>query len=121
MSQDPDESGRPSDDRREHGFVVRYIILTIGLGLPLVLCFAFVRNVYPFAASTMIKVGGELHTSWTYYIVRGETLTGEIIDLPPVEITNGLSNVAWALVPAVVENKSFTISIAPSGKPRLDS
>jgi hypothetical protein len=101
---------RLSDGAHERSLLARYLVLTICLGLPLLLSFAFARNLYPFAASTMMRTGGDLHVGWTYYIVRGETLTGEIIDLPPVEITNGLSNVAWALVPAVVENKSFTIS-----------
>lgn len=110
MSHDPNETVELSKEAGERSLVARYLVLTIGLGLPLLLCFAFARNLYPFAASTMMKVGGELQTGWTYYIVRGETVTGEIIDLPPVELTNGLSNIAWALVPAVVENKSFTIS-----------
>jgi hypothetical protein len=99
-----------SEQASERRLVARYLVLTFGLGLPLLLCFAFARNLYPFSASTMMSVGGDLQTGWTYYIVRGETLRGEIIDLPPVDLTNGLSNVAWTLVPAVVENKSFTIS-----------
>lgn len=110
MSRDPNETVELPEEAGERSLVARYLVLTIGLGLPLLLCFAFARNLYPFAASTMMKVGGELQTGCTYYIVRGETVTGEIIDLPPVELTNALSNIAWALVPAVVENKSFTIS-----------
>ena len=110
MSHDPDETMRLSDGAHERSLLARYLVLTICLGVPLLLSFAFARNLYPFAASTMMRTGGDLHVGWTYYIVRGETLTGEIIDLPPVELTNALSNVAWALVPAVVENKSFTIS-----------
>ena len=106
MNPSPDDTnGAP----RERSLVPRYVVLTVALGVPLLFAFAFARNLYPFAASTMMKVGGDLNTGWTYYMVRGETMTGEIIDLPPVELTNGLSNIAWALVPAVVENKSFTI------------
>ena len=109
MSHDTDENVRLSSGALERSLKLRYLVLTICLGLPLLLCFVFARNLYPFSASTMMKVGGDLGVGWTYYIMRGETVTGEIIDLPPVDITNGLSNVAWALVPAVVENKSFTI------------
>ena len=110
MSHDPEETKRLSDGPHERRLLARYIALTICLGVPLILCFAFARNLYPFAASTIMKVGGDLNVGWTYYMVRGETLTGEIVDLPPVDLTNGLSNIAWALVPAVVENKNFTIS-----------
>jgi len=100
----------PATGSNEPRWIVRYALLTVFLLGPLFISFAFVRNLYPIAASTMMKGGGDLHVGWTYHIVRGETLTGEIIDLPPVELTNGLSNVAWVLVPAVVENKNFTIS-----------
>ena len=110
MSHDPEETKRLSDGTHGRSLFARYLVLTICLGVPLLLSFAFARNLYPFAASTMMKGGGDLHVGWTYYIVRGETLAGEIIELPPVELTNGLSNMAWVLVPVVVENKSFTIS-----------
>ena len=110
LSNDSDETVRLPGDADERRLRWRYLMLTVALGVPLVLTFAFARNLYPFAASTMMRTGGDLHVGWTYYLVRGETLSGEIIDLPPVELTNALSNVAWALVPAVVENKSFTIS-----------
>ena len=73
------------------------------------IAFAFVRNFYPFAASTVMMAGGDLQSGRTYYVMRGETLTGEIIDLPPVELTNALSGGTWSLVAATVENKSFTI------------
>jgi hypothetical protein len=105
-----DETVRLPAETGERRLWWRYLMLTVALGVPLLWSFAFARNLYPFAASTMMRTGGDLQVGWTYYIVRGETLTGEIIDLPPVDITNALSNVAWALVPAVVENKSFTIA-----------
>lgn len=105
-----DQQGDGGVGSPEPRWLLRYAFLTLLLCGPLVLAFAFVRNLYPFAASTMMTVGGDLQAGWTYYIVRGETLTGEIIDLPPVKLTDGLSNVAWTLVPAVVENRSFTIS-----------
>jgi hypothetical protein len=110
VTKDPEETQTLAGAADDRSLVTRYLVLTISLGLPLVLCFAFARNLYPFAASTMMKGGGDLQAGWTYYVVHGETLTGEIIDLPPVELVNGLSNVTWAFVPAVVENKNFTIS-----------
>jgi len=109
LSKDRSETATLTADPDERSLRTRYLVLTVALGLPLLLCFAFARSLYPFAASTMMKFGGDLQSGWTYHVVRGETLTGEIIDLPPVELTNGLSNVAWALVLGVVDNKSFTI------------
>lgn len=109
MSNVPGEIVTLPDDPRERRLMWRYLVLTVALGAPLLLCFVLARNLYPFAASTMMKTGGDLGAEWTYHMVRGETVTGEIIDLPPVDLTNGLSNIAWALVLAVVDNKSFTI------------
>ena len=94
---------------REQVFVLRYALLTLFLFAPLLLAFAFVRNLYPFAASTMMMAGGDLQSGRTYFVMRGETSKGEIIDLPPVELTNALANNAWGLVAATVDNKSFAI------------
>lgn len=95
-----------SSDRR---LLVRYTLLTLLLFVPLLAAFAFVRNLYPFSASTMMMAGGDLQTGRTYYLMRGELATGELIPLPPVELTNALSGRAWGLVAATVENKSLLI------------
>jgi hypothetical protein len=90
-------------------WIGRYAILTCALFVPLLASFVFIRNLYPFAASTMMMAGGNSRSGQTYYILRGETLTGATIDLPAVDLTNALSNVAFGLVSATVENKSFSI------------
>lgn len=87
---------------------MRYAALTLVLLVPLTISFVFVRNLYPFAASTMMMESGDPGRGRTYYILRGETLSGEIIDLPPVELTNALSQSTWSLVSATVENRNFT-------------
>ena len=89
--------------------LIRYAILSFSLIAPLLVSFIFIRNLYPFAASTMMMAGGSSRDGQTYYILRGETLTGATIDLPAVDLTNALSNVAFGLVSATVENKSFSI------------
>ena len=109
MSNDSDETVTLRGDADERRLRTKYLVLTVALGVPLLLCFVFARNLYPFAASTMMKGGGDLQAGWTYHVLRGETLTGEVIDLPAVELTNSLPNSAWALVLAVVDNKMFTI------------
>ena len=97
---------RNAKDRR---VVVRYSILTIALFLPLVLAFAFTRNLYPFAASTMMLGIRDKQSARDYYVLRGETVNGETIDLPPIQLTNALTGRSWSLVSAAVENKSFNI------------
>lgn len=88
---------------------VRYALLTAALFAPLLYSFLAVRNVYPFAASTMMMAGGDLGRGATYFVMRGETHAGETIDLPPAELTDALSWRHWSLVGATVENKQFEI------------
>lgn len=88
---------------------VRYALLTAALFAPLLYSFLAVRNVYPFAASTMMMAGGDLGRGANYYRLRGETASGEIIDLPPAELTDALSWRHWSLVSETVKNKQFTI------------
>jgi hypothetical protein len=95
--------------KHDRWWLARYVMLTLGLFVPLLVAFALIRNLYPFAASTMMMAGGDLQTGRRYHVVRGETLSGQVIDLPPVELTNALSGGTWNLVAATVENKSFTI------------
>ena len=96
-------------DPDERRWVMRYALLTVFLFGPLLISFVFIRNLYPFAASTMMMAGGRLQEGTVYYILRGETMTGETISLPPVELTNALTGRAFGFVSATVENKSFTI------------
>jgi len=95
--------------RRERRYRLRYALLTAALALPLFWAFLAVRNLYPFAAATMMMEGGRLDRPRTYYVLRGETVGGETVDLPPVELTDALTGRHWGFVAAVVENKSFTI------------
>lgn len=95
------------EDRRA---LVRYAALTAALFVPLVLAFASIRNLYPFAASTMMLGIRDTQGERDYYVLRGETVSGETIDLPPIKLTNALTGRNWGLVIAAVENKSFNIS-----------
>ncbi len=42
-----------------------------------------------------------------YYVLRGETVSGETFDLPPIKLTNALTGRNWSLVTTAVQNKSF--------------
>src|ERR1700730_6573067 len=88
---------------------VRYTVLTVALSVPLLLSFASIRNLYPFAASTMMLGDRDMQSNRDYYVLRGETVSGETIDLPPIKLTNALTGRNWSLVSAAVENKSFKI------------
>lgn len=93
-------------DRR---VLVRYAALTVALFVPLILAFVSIRNLYPFAASTMMLGLKDTQSGRDYYVLRGETASGETIDLPPIKLTNALTGRNWSLVSAAVENKSFNI------------
>ncbi|MDT7780392.1 MAG: hypothetical protein QOC99_2904 [Acidobacteriota bacterium] len=96
--------------RRARRMRVRYAVLTLALFVPLLCAFLSIRNLYPFAASTMMMAGGDLRSGTEYFILRGETASGETIDLPPAELTDALTGRHWSLVGATVENKSFVIA-----------
>jgi hypothetical protein len=100
------DSSYAAKDRRQ---VVYYAALTITLFVPLLLAFASIRNLYPFGASTMMLGDGDMQGARTYYVLRGETVNGETIDLPPIKLVNAMTGRNWSLVSAAVENKSFNI------------
>ena len=89
---------------------VRYALLTAALFAPLLYSFLAVRNVYPFAASTMMMAGGDLGRGTNYYRLRGETAGGYTIDLPAASLTDALSWRNWSLASETVKNKEFAIS-----------
>jgi len=88
---------------------VRYAVLTAVLFVPLFVAFISIRDVYPFAASRMMLWNRDGQGARTYYVLRGETIGGETIDLPPIKLTNALTGRSWSLVGAAVENQSFNI------------
>ena len=100
---------RQPTDRKTRRVRVRYALLTAALFAPLLYSFLAVRNVYPFAASTMMMAGGDLGRGTNYFRLRGETASGETIDLPAAELTDALSGRNWSLVSETVKNRHFTI------------
>ena len=99
--------GRYAEEDRRALF--RYAALTIVLFVPLLLAFMSIRDLYPFAASRMMIWNGDVQGGRNYYVLRGETASGETIDLPPIKLTNALTGRSWSLVRAAVENQSFKI------------
>jgi hypothetical protein len=110
MPADPEPTPTARDEgARERRLRRRYAVLTAALSLPLLWAFLAVRNLYPFAASTMMMEGWGLGRPRTYYVLRGETAGGETVELPPARLTDALSGRHWALVAAAVDNKSLSI------------
>ncbi len=93
----------------ERRFLVRYAILTIGIFLPLVWAFATLRNVYPITSWTVMMAGGDLQRGHRYFVLRGETISGEVVDIPPNNLTDGLYARTWGLVAATVDNRAFQL------------
>lgn len=100
---------REPTDKEARRVKVRYALLTAALFAPLLYSFLAVRNVYPFAVSTMMMGGGDLGRGTNYYRLRGETASGETIDLPPASLTDALSGRNWSLASETVKNREFTI------------
>jgi hypothetical protein len=102
-----EQAGERATERR---WLVRYVVLTLALFVPLLWAFVAIRNLYPVAASTMMMVGGsERGRGGVYYILRGESGGGETIDIPAIELTDALTGRIFGMVSAAVENKSFAI------------
>jgi hypothetical protein len=101
----------------ERRLIVKYAVLTIAIFLPLIVAFLFVRNLYPVAAWNVMMAGGDLERGRNYCILRGETISGETIDIPAINLTNALYSRTWTMVNATIGNQSFKLkSIHPQNK-----
>jgi hypothetical protein len=78
--------------------------------LPLIWAFAYVRNLYPITAWNVMMAGGDLERGRSYCILRGETVSGETIEIRPIELTNGLYSRTWTMVNATIANQSFRLA-----------
>ena len=88
---------------------IKYAILTGAIFLPLFWAFVYVRNVYPIAAWNVMMGGPLLERGRSYWILRGETVSGETVDVRPIELTDALYSRNWTMVNATVGNQSFRL------------
>jgi len=66
--------------------------------------------------------GGDLERGRSYCILRGETVSGETIDIPAIELTNALYSRNWTMVNATIANQSFKLhSMHPENEDLLRS
>ena len=94
----------------ERFWTIKYAVLTAVIFLPLLWSFRYLRNLYPFAAWNVMMAGGNLERGRSYFILRGETLAGEVIEISPIKLTDGMSGRTWTMVNATVDNQSFKLS-----------
>ena len=93
----------------ERHFRLRYALLTAAIFLPLFWAFARTTNVYPVAAWTVMMAGGNLDRHHPYFLLRGETVAGEVVDIPAIELTDALSGRNFGLVAFTVSNGPFRL------------
>jgi hypothetical protein len=87
----------------------KYAVLTAAIFLPLIWAFVEIRNLYPVAVWNVMMAGGTLERGRSYWILRGETISGETIDIRPMSLTNALYARTWTMVNATVANQSFKL------------
>src|SRR5882724_3375213 len=87
---------------RERRLIVKYAVLTLAIFLPLIWAFLFVRNLYPVASWNVMMAGGDLDRGRSYCILRGETVSGETIEIRPIDLTNALYSRTWTMVNATI-------------------
>ena len=97
-------------DDVEKRLAIKYAILTAALFLPLLWAFLTVRNLYPVAAWNVMMAGGDLERGRSYCILRGETVSGETIDVAAIELTNALYSRNWTMVNATIDNQAFKLT-----------
>ncbi|MFN2483290.1 MAG: hypothetical protein ABR554_17660 [Pyrinomonadaceae bacterium] len=106
MTPDPEPTARATVERRiRRG----YVVLTLALALSQLWAFAALRDLYPFAAWRMMAGGGEARDGYAYYVVRGVSVSGELVDIRPAELTDALYARTWGLVEATVRNGNFKL------------
>jgi hypothetical protein len=107
------------NDYRERRLVIKYAVLTVAIFLPLVWSFLAIRNLYPITAWNVMMAGGDLERGRSYCILRGETVSGETIDIRPIKLTNALYSRTWTMVNATIGNQSFKLASIHPGNEEL--
>src|SRR5215813_10526662 len=108
-----------SDHQKPHGRKIaiprqqlaKYLLLTLGFLMPLTWAFVRVRNLYPIASWNVMTRGGQIDQNYTYFVLRGETVSGETIDIPASGLTDAMRSRTWGLVSAAVANESLKLPV----------
>jgi len=82
-------------------------VLTGALFGPLLWAFVTVNNFYPVPVWSLFSDAPQQGEGRVYYVLRGQTLGGEWMDIPPIRITDGLTGRIHMMVYYTVSNASF--------------
>ena len=88
---------------------LKYAILTFAIFAPLLWAFVYIRNVYPITAWNVMVAVGLIDRGRSYWVLRGETVAGETVDVRPITLTNAMYSRTWTMVNATVDNQSFKL------------
>jgi hypothetical protein len=95
--------------------VARYIALTTVVFVPLVLALTTGIRFYPIPVWSLFSHVPDTSQPHQFYRLCGETISGELIEIPAIQITNGLTNRNHTLISALDQNLEFAI---PSPHPK---
>ena len=95
--------------------VARYALLTAVVFVPLVLALTTGIRFYPIPVWSLFSHVPDTTQPHQFYRLSGETLSGDVIEIPAIQITNGLSNRNHTLIWALDRNLEFSI---PSPHPK---
>ena len=69
-----------------------------------------------------MMAGGDLERGRSYCILRGETVSGETVDIRPIKLTNALYSRTWTMVNATIDNQSLKLaSVHPANEALIRS
>src|SRR5690349_23694889 len=64
-----------------------------------------------------MMAGGDPERGRSYCILRGETVSGQTIDIRSIKLTNALYSRTWTMVNATIDNQAFKLkSIHPQNE-----
>lgn len=114
-------NGEIGNHRTSRRLILRHVVLTIAVFLPLMWAFITQNVWYPVHHYRMFYGTSTLGqgNSRVYYIFRGETASGDTIDIPPAPIFNALDGMIFHMVNAVVANDSLQIRYPHPDNARL--
>jgi hypothetical protein len=91
------------------GLVWRHTALTVAVFVPLAWTFVNVINFYPIPVWSLFSDHVDLSQGRTYYILGGETVGGEQLEIPAISITDALTGRIHMMVYYVMGNSSLFI------------
>jgi len=102
-------SASETEDRIARRLRTKYLILTLALFLPLLWAFVRVRNLYPVASWNVMVRSSPVQPPFTYYVLRGETDAGDLVDVQANSLADPLRSRLWGFVAATAANQSLKL------------